>query len=163
MRYTLLTTLIVAIILVNPGQSFAGDPPTAPGTGTQTGEEAPGGSEQAPQGSTAPEAETGGEQPSNNSASPFNFKTPSSLNSSPFKTVNSAVGWMFKTAISLGSIAFVILFLVAGVQYLAGAGSEDNTKKAGKLMLNAVIGLFLILTSWAVGTYVLGLLGLSIS
>ena len=73
----------------------------------------------------------------------------------------SVIENVFKIVITVAGVVFVILFLVGGVMYLAAAGNEDNTKKATKLMLDAVIGLVLILISWAVGTYVLRLLGVS--
>lgn len=80
-----------------------------------------------------------------------------------WKTLPNIIENIFEIVISVAGIVFIILFLVGAVQYLASAGNEDNAKKAGKLMLDAVIGVVLILISWAVGKYVLGLLGLDAS
>ncbi len=73
------------------------------------------------------------------------------------QTIRSA----FNIIIVVAGIIFVILFLIGGVQYLTAAGNEDNTKKARQLMLDAIIGLVIVVTAWAVGTYVLQLLGIS--
>lgn len=78
-----------------------------------------------------------------------------------WSTLPDIINSLFTIVISVAGVVFIILFLVGGVQYLASAGNEDAAKKAGKLMLDAVIGIVLILISWAVGTYVLGLLGLN--
>lgn len=78
-----------------------------------------------------------------------------------FRDFPSAIRNGFNIVIILGGILFVILLLIGGVQYLASAGNEDSTKKARQLMLDAVIGLVIVVGAWAVGTYVLQLLGLS--
>lgn len=91
------------------------------------------------------------------------FKTPPALSGSKFTSVSNVVEWLFNVAITIGAIALIVLLLVGGVMYLTNAGNEDGTKKAFRLMSNAVIGLVLILIAWALGTYVLELLGLRLS
>jgi len=54
---------------------------------------------------------------------------------------------------------FVILFLVGGVQYLTSAGNEESATKAKKLLTDAVIGLVIVLASWAVANWILNGLG----
>lgn len=76
-----------------------------------------------------------------------------------FGSFNSAIRRIFNIVIIVAGIVFVILFLVGGIQYLGAAGNEDNTKKARQLMLDAVIGIIIVVASWAIGTYVLQLLG----
>ncbi len=75
-----------------------------------------------------------------------------------FGTFQSTFRSIFNIVIVVSGILFVALFLFGGVQYLTSAGSDDNTKKARQLMLDAIIGLVIVLTSWGVGTYVLQLL-----
>ncbi|MGI6103522.1 MAG: hypothetical protein ACOYBJ_02795 [Patescibacteria group bacterium] len=74
---------------------------------------------------------------------------------------DSVIQSVFTIVITVAGIVFILLFLAGGVMYLASAGNEDSAKKATKLMMDAVIGLVLILIAWAVGTYVLRLLGLT--
>lgn len=74
---------------------------------------------------------------------------------------DSVIQSVFTIVITVAGIVFILLFLAGGVMYLASAGNEDAAKKATKLMMDAVIGLVLILIAWAVGTYVLRLLGLT--
>ena len=77
-----------------------------------------------------------------------------------FKTFERTIESAFNIVIVVAGVVFVILFLVGGISYLTAAGNEDSTKKARQLMLDAVIGLVIVVTSWAVGTYVLSLLGI---
>lgn len=77
-----------------------------------------------------------------------------------FKTFERTIESAFNIVIVVAGVVFVILFLVGGISYLTAAGNEDATKKARTLMLDAVIGLVIVVTSWAIGTYVLSLLGI---
>lgn len=78
-----------------------------------------------------------------------------------FGDFESAFSSIFDIVIVVAGVIFVILVLVGGIQYLASAGNEDNTKKARQLILDGVIGLVIVVLAWAIGTYVLRLLGLS--
>lgn len=69
--------------------------------------------------------------------------------------IEKTVETIFDTIITIAQIAFVVLFLVGGIMYLTSAGNEDSTGKARKLMIDAVIGMVIVLASWAVGTWIL--------
>ncbi|MBI2589419.1 hypothetical protein HYW32_00070 [Candidatus Berkelbacteria bacterium] len=77
-----------------------------------------------------------------------------------FTTFEGTIESIFDIAIIVAGVVFVILFLVGGIMYLASSGNEEQVKKARALMLDAVVGLVLVVTAWAVGTYVLRLLGI---
>lgn len=77
-----------------------------------------------------------------------------------FRDFPSTIRNIFNIVIVGAGIVFVALFLIGGVQYLTAAGNEDTTKKARQLMIDAVIGLGIVVTSWAIGTYILSLLGI---
>lgn len=87
--------------------------------------------------------------------------TPSGVAETGFKDFEDTIRLAFNIVITVAGVAFVVLFLLGGVQYLTAAGNEDSTKKARQLMLDAAIGLVIVVTAWAVGTYVLRLLGVS--
>ncbi len=78
-----------------------------------------------------------------------------------FDTIDHVIVSGFNIVLTVAGVLFVLLFLLGGVQYLASAGNEEGTKKARQLLLDAVIGIGIVVTAWAVGTYVLQLLGLS--
>jgi len=54
---------------------------------------------------------------------------------------------------------FVVMFLIGGVQYMTSAGNEEAATKAKKLLMDAVIGLVIILASWAISGWILSSLG----
>ena len=62
---------------------------------------------------------------------------------------------IFNQVISVSGGVFLVMVLVGGVQYLAGAGNEETTGKAKRLMLDAVIGLLLVLAAWPIGTFII--------
>jgi len=62
---------------------------------------------------------------------------------------------IFNLAISVSGGVFLVMVLVGGVQYLTGAGNEETTSKAKRLMLDAVIGLLLVLAAWPIGTFII--------
>jgi len=56
---------------------------------------------------------------------------------------------------SLGVI-FLVLMLYAGYMYMTAAGDADKVKKATALIRNAIIGLVIIMSAWAITAYILG-------
>ena len=68
---------------------------------------------------------------------------------------------IFNFVITIGAIIFVILFLVGGIQYLTAAGDTEATGKAKKILVDAIIGLVIILAAWAIGNFILDFLGLT--
>lgn len=87
-------------------------------------------------------------------------RTPNKLRGTGFSNISDAIGSIFNIAITVAGVVFVLLFLIGGIQYLAAAGNEENTNKAKRLLIDAVVGLVIVVISWAVGTYVLSLLGI---
>lgn len=53
------------------------------------------------------------------------------------------------------SVIFLGLTIFAGFRYMTAAGNEDQTKKALAQIKNAVIGLVIVLASWALTVYIL--------
>lgn len=78
-----------------------------------------------------------------------------------FDTIDHVISSGFNIVLTVAGVLFMILFLLGGIQYLASAGHEEGTKKARQLLLDSVIGLVIVVMAWAVGIYVLQLLGLS--
>lgn len=60
--------------------------------------------------------------------------------------------------ITLSQVAFIILFLVGGAMYMTSAGNEEQAGKARKLIIEAIIGLIIVMSAWAVSNWVIGIL-----
>lgn len=76
-----------------------------------------------------------------------------------FGTVPQIIKTIFSLVILAAGTIFVLMFLFGGIQYLTSAGNEEGSTKARKLLVDAIVGLIIVLAAFAVGTYILGLLG----
>lgn len=74
-------------------------------------------------------------------------------------SIADLVAFIFTTVISLSGAIMLIMLLFGGVTYLTAGGNDENTAKAKKIMLNAVIGLIIILASYGIGTWILDVVG----
>ena len=61
--------------------------------------------------------------------------------------INVALGF-------LGIIAVVIV-LLGGFKYMIAGGNEDKTAEARKLIISGIIGLAIILSAWAITSFVI--------
>jgi hypothetical protein len=62
---------------------------------------------------------------------------------------------VYTFVIGISTLIFVILFLVGGIMYLTAAGNDESTKKARSLIVDAVIGLIIVLIAWSAGSYII--------
>jgi len=65
------------------------------------------------------------------------------------------VGSTISILLGLLGIVFVVLVVYAGFLYLTSNGEETNVKKAKKLLTQAVIGLIIIVSAYAISSYVI--------
>lgn len=63
------------------------------------------------------------------------------------RIINVALGF-------LGIIAVVIV-LIGGFKYMVAGGSEEKTSEARKLIVSGIIGLAIILSAWAITSFVI--------
>ena len=55
-------------------------------------------------------------------------------------------------------IAFVVMVVYAGFLYLTAQGEETNVKKAKKMLTQAVIGMVIVVSAYAISSYVIAAL-----
>jgi len=65
------------------------------------------------------------------------------------------IGRIINIALGFLGVIFIGLTIFAGFQYMTAAGNEEQTKKALSLIKNAVIGLVIVLISWALTLFIL--------
>src|SRR6056297_2138521 len=58
-------------------------------------------------------------------------------------------------AMTFLAIIAVIVILIGGFKWMTAAGNEDKVSEAKKIVIGGVIGLVIILASWAIASFVL--------
>ncbi len=81
----------------------------------------------------------------------------------PITSGTQVTGTLFRIILVVSVILFVILVLVGGIQYLGSFGNEEATTKAKKLIIDAVVGLFIVLAAFGIASFVFGQLGVGVT
>jgi len=63
---------------------------------------------------------------------------------------------IIRVALGLLGIVAVVIIIYGGVMYLTSAGEPEKIKKAKDLLIAAIIGLVIILTSFAIASFIIG-------
>lgn len=61
---------------------------------------------------------------------------------------------VMKAFIGLLGIVFLVLVIFAGVKYMTASGNEDTMKEAISQIKTGVIGLFIVMASYAIASYI---------
>lgn len=71
------------------------------------------------------------------------------------KSIASIVGSIIASALSFLGVLFLILIIYGGFIYMTAGGSETKVQFAKKIIVNAFIGLVIILASYAITYFVI--------
>lgn len=74
------------------------------------------------------------------------------------KSLTDVVAIVIKGALGLVAVIFFIMIVIAGFSWMTAGGNEETVKNAKKNMSNAVIGLIVILFSYAITYFVFDVL-----
>jgi hypothetical protein len=69
------------------------------------------------------------------------------------------IGRVIKIALSFLGVVFFILMLFGGFLWMTAAGSEEQVGRAKKLIIAAVTGILIVLTSYAISYFIIDELG----
>lgn len=69
------------------------------------------------------------------------------------------IGKIVGVALSFVGVLFFLLFVYAGVMWMTARGNEQDVTKAKDLMQSAIIGLIIVLSAYAITTYITTQLG----
>lgn len=67
----------------------------------------------------------------------------------------SIIGLVVNTALSLLGVIFVVLMVLAGYNWMTASGNEQKVDEAKSTIKRAIIGLVIVLGSWAIWTFIL--------
>jgi hypothetical protein len=71
----------------------------------------------------------------------------------------SIVSTVVSTALSLIGIVLLVLILYGGFMWMTSRGNEEQIGKARKIITSAIIGLAIVLSSYAITVFVINALG----
>lgn len=77
-----------------------------------------------------------------------------------FGSISQIITFAFNFVVAIAGVIFIIMMLVGGIQYLTAAGNEESLGKAKGTMIQSIVGLIVVLSSWAIGTWILGSVGI---
>jgi len=61
---------------------------------------------------------------------------------------------LWRTVVTLGGIAFIIFFIWGGIEWLTAGGDKTKVETAQKMITNAFIGLAILISSFAIITFI---------
>ncbi|MDD3102073.1 MAG: pilin [Patescibacteria group bacterium] len=67
----------------------------------------------------------------------------------------TSIGRIVKIILGLSGLILTILLIVGGVMWMISGGQEKQISQAKALMLSAIVGLVIILLSYAIATFVI--------
>jgi len=73
--------------------------------------------------------------------------------------LENVAGKVIQTIIELTGIIFIVITVYAGVMYLTAFGDETKVKKAKTMLVQGVVGIVIIVSAYAISTFVLSQLG----
>ena len=68
--------------------------------------------------------------------------------------IGLTLGKVFKQVLGIMGLLLLILFVVGGIMWMTSGGSPEKLKKAQGLLVNAIIGLIIVLCSYAIVDFV---------
>jgi uncharacterized membrane protein len=73
----------------------------------------------------------------------------------PVTPLHDTLGGIIRAVLSILGVVLVLIIIYAGFLWMTSGGSDDGVKKAKSWMLNAVVGLIIILSAYAITSFVI--------
>lgn len=77
-------------------------------------------------------------------------------NKESFPGLVEIIGIIIEYVLSFVGVLFLILTIYGGYLYMTAGGNEDQVKKAKKFITNALIGLVITLSAYALTSFIVG-------
>lgn len=75
------------------------------------------------------------------------------------KTVPEVIGDVVGVVLSLLGVLFFLLILYAGIMWMTAFGAAEKAEKAKEILIQASVGLIIVLSAYAISTFVFSRLG----
>lgn len=68
--------------------------------------------------------------------------------------ISTIIAAIISALLGLVGIVFFILIIYGGLRWMTASGNEENIKKARKLIINAVIGLAIVMAAYSITYFI---------
>lgn len=68
--------------------------------------------------------------------------------------LNTKIGSIIGIVLSFIGVAFLILMIYAGISWMTAAGNQEKVTKSKDLIINAIIGLIIVLAAYAITAFI---------
>ncbi len=68
--------------------------------------------------------------------------------------LNTQVGSIIGLVLSFIGVIFLVLMIYAGISWMTAAGNQEKVTKAKDLIINAIIGLIIVLAAYAITSFI---------
>lgn len=69
--------------------------------------------------------------------------------------LTDTIGLLIGVLLGFLGVVFLILIIYAGLLWMTAAGNPDSVKKAKDILLNSIIGLIILLSAYAISSFVI--------
>jgi len=80
----------------------------------------------------------------------------------PASAISKILSTLINFALVIGCITFVFMFLFGGYQWITSGGNKDSLQKAKNRITNALIGLVVLLSLYAILNFLSSFLGIDL-
>jgi amino acid transporter len=70
-------------------------------------------------------------------------------------SLTSTIGLIINAALSLLGVIFIVLMILAGYNWMTASGSQEKLQEAKDTIKRAIIGLVIVIGSWAIWNFIL--------
>ncbi|MFA5644493.1 MAG: hypothetical protein WC928_03140 [Patescibacteria group bacterium] len=77
-----------------------------------------------------------------------------SVGSDPGRFVSSRLGILIGAILSFIGVIFMVLIIFGGIQWMTARGNEQQVEKSKNLIIQAIIGLIIILSAYAITAFI---------
>lgn len=68
--------------------------------------------------------------------------------------LNTQIGSIIGLVLSFIGVIFLVLMIYAGISWMTAAGNQEKVTKAKDLIINAIIGLIIVLAAYAITSFI---------
>jgi len=85
------------------------------------------------------------------------------LDSNNSSTISNKIGQIIAVVLAFLGVVFLVLVVFSGIQWMTAGGNEENVTKARTRLINATVGLAIVIAAYAITWFVVAKLQSSIS